>query len=373
MPVLNFIMKLTKPTAQNRTASSRPTVNTVHRIGGGGMAMDRKALWALCALVSCVAVAGVIALAVGVLRDDPVPRATVLPAPRFHIVLIAQERGNPYWQKVQAGAEAAARERNAFIEVRGPVQTDIEEHVKLLDMAIASRVDGIITQALTEKAFAPVINKAREKGIPVITIDTDAPATKRLAYVGSDNYRAGVQAGQALIRATGGKATVGVITGSFEAENMIQRLKGFRDAVKHAPGIRVVAVESSNISRIYAAERAERMLKDHPDLTALVGTSALDGLGIAEVLEKRGLAGRVTVIAFDDLAETLAYIEKGVITATVVQAPYAMGYRSVHLLVDALEGKPVPPLTYTDTYILTRDTLALHRAAASRESEADRP
>ncbi|GAX91681.1 sugar-binding protein [Effusibacillus lacus] len=276
--------------------------------------------------------------------------------PDYHFVLIAQDINNPYWKLILQGAEDAARNNNVAIEFLGPVEADMEEHIHLIEKAIASKVDGILTQGLDEAKFQPVIDKAIKRGIPVITVDTDASTSKRLTYIGTNNYMAGYKAGKYMAKATNGKAKIGIITGSFEVSNMIHRIKGFRDAIRDEPGMQIVAVESSNISRVRAVEKTVTLLNGHPEITALFGASALDGMAMAQVVSNRG-RNDIYILAFDDLPETTEWMKKGVIAATVVQEPYRMGYDSVGQMINAIRGKQIEPLYYTDTKIFTSTEL----------------
>ncbi|MFC7441157.1 sugar-binding protein [Laceyella putida] len=283
------------------------------------------------------------------------------PAASYHFVLIPEEMDNDYWRLVEKGARAAEKKLPVSIEYNGPEQADIETHLKKIDMAIASKVDGIITQGLNESQFTPLINKAIAKGIPVITIDTDAPNSQRIAYIGTDNYLSGYLAGQALIKGTHGQAVVGIITGRFDAEHQKLRVQGFRDAVKQAPGIRIAAVEESNITRIEAAEKASKILHEHPDVTAFYGTSALDAIGIAQVVEEIDDKS-FYIIGFDTLPETLDLLKRGKIQATVVQTPYEMGYKSVKLMLDIIKGKRVSTVNHTETKVIGKEDLPLQEA-----------
>ncbi|MEC2346439.1 substrate-binding domain-containing protein, partial [Paenibacillus barengoltzii] len=119
--------------------------------------------------------------------------------PRYHIVLIEQERYHPYWEMVEKGAAEAAEKYGIDIEFTGPVRNNMEEQLNLLEKAIAARVDAIIVQGLNEERFTPVINKAVRRGIPVVTIDTDAPNSQRLTYVGTDNLAAGERLGRLVV------------------------------------------------------------------------------------------------------------------------------------------------------------------------------
>jgi ribose transport system substrate-binding protein len=280
--------------------------------------------------------------------------------PTYHFVLIAQDIENPYWKMILQGAEEAARKNNVAIEFIGPVEADMKEHISLIEKAVASKVDGILTQGLDEETFQPVIDKAIKRGIPVITVDTDARTSKRLTYIGTDNYMAGYKAGLSIAKATGGKANIGIITGSFEASNMIERIRGFQDAIRENPGMRVVAVESSNISRVRAMEKTIALLNNHPEITALFGASALDGMAMAQVVSNRGRKD-IYILSFDDLPETIEWMRKGVIAATVVQEPYRMGHDSVLQMIKAIQGNRIEPLSYTDTRILTyKELMAGH-------------
>jgi ribose transport system substrate-binding protein len=270
----------------------------------------------------------------------------------YHFVLVPEELDNEYWRVVERGAMDAAKNYGVMLEYVGPKQANIDDHLKTIEMSAASKVDGIMTQGLSDNQFTPLINRVVASGIPVITVDTDTANSKRIAYIGTDNYYSGYLAGKALIADTNGKANVAIITGSFYANHQQQRVQGFQDAVKEEKGIHIIDVVESEISRVRAAEKAYQILQDHPEVNAFYGTSALDGIGIAQVVDKFYKPGRVYIIGFDTLPETLDYIRKGTIKATVVQEPYQMGYEAVKMMIDLIKGKSVPPIVHTDTRIM---------------------
>lgn len=270
---------------------------------------------------------------------------------KYHFVLVPEELDNDYWRLVEKGAQQAAKEYGVLLEYAGPKQANIDQHLKTIEMSMASKVDGIITQGLSDEQFTPLINRVVDR-LPVITIDTDAANSNRMAYIGTDNYYSGFLAGKALIEDTKGQANVAIITGNFYANHQQQRVQGFQDAVKSEEGIKIITVEESGISRVRAAEKAYQILTDYPKVTAFYGTSALDAIGIAQVVEKLRKPGRVYIIGFDTLPETLDYISEGTIKATVVQEPYEMGYRAIQMMIDLIEGKKVPPVVHTNTRIM---------------------
>ncbi|PEK98850.1 sugar-binding protein [Bacillus sp. AFS017336] len=276
---------------------------------------------------------------------------------KYHFVLVPEEQDNEYWRLVEKGARAAAEKYDVFLEYVGPKQSNMDEHVKTIEMAVASNVDGILMQGLSDEQYTPLIDRVVEKKIPVITVDSDALNSKRNAYIGTDNYYSGYLAGKAMIEETHGIANVAIITGNFYKNHQIQRVKGFQDAVKNQKGIRIITVKESDISRVQAAEKTNQILQEHPEVNAFFGTSALDGIGIAQVVEKYKMKNSMTIIAFDTLPETLNYIKQGIIKATVVQEPYEMGYKSVEMMIDLIEGKKVPTIVHTNTRIMRVEDL----------------
>ncbi|WP_053361491.1 sugar-binding protein [Bacillus sp. FJAT-27251] len=274
--------------------------------------------------------------------------------PDYHFVLIGEEMDNDYWRLVGEGAKAAEDKYNVMVEYKGPRRSNLDEQLKLMDMAIAARVDGIIVQALNEEKFIPMINKAVKQGIPVITIDTDASASTRSLYIGTDNYEAGKLAGQTLIQDTGGQARVAIITGSFTSAHHQLRVEGFLEAVEDAPDIEVIAIEESNITRIGAEEKAYWLLEENDHITAFFGASALDGIGISSAVSSSDKKDDMYIIAFDALPETVDLMQEGMIDAIVAQEPFEMGFQSVERMFEVLEGKSHKDVYHTDASVIRR-------------------
>lgn len=268
-----------------------------------------------------------------------------------HLILIAQEYNNPYWEDIRKGAEEAGEIYNILVEYKGPIRSNMEEQLKLLEKSIASNPDGIIVQSLNDGEFSPLIDKAIAKGIPVITIDTDAPSSKRLSYVGTDNYFAGQMLGYKVVKEMNGKGKVGVISGDISAENQKLRLNGFQSVIEKQPNMDIIEVLSSNISKVKAGQQAEKILRIHPDVSALVGTSVLDAPGILDAREKLQ-RNDVLIFGFDDVEDTLNAIKDKKIAATMVQKPYQMGYQSVTIMNDYYHHLPIPKQFFTNSIII---------------------
>ncbi|AIQ11998.1 substrate-binding domain-containing protein [Paenibacillus durus] len=270
--------------------------------------------------------------------------------PSHRIMLISQELDNPYWRSIEQGARAAAGKYGMDFEYTGPLRINPEEQLSLLEQAIASRPSAIIVQGTGGADSKELIDRAAALGIPVVTVDADEPGSHRLFYVGSDNLTAGEEMGRLVAEAADGKGTVGVLVGTARADSQRLRLEGLRSIIASYPEMKIADVRTSDISRLQASEQTRSLLAAHPDLKAVVGFSALDGLGALDAV--RQLKTNRLLFAFDDLDETKEAVQKGLIKLTLVQQPLEMGSTAITLLHDYFQGKSVPDVSYTTIRLL---------------------
>jgi len=143
----------------------------------------------------------------------------------------------PYWQEAAAGFLAAARELGVQAEVVGPETYDAQAEREELRRIMSKKPAGVLVSAGNAELLTPEINAAVEAGTPVVTIDADAPQSKRLFFVGTNNYEAGQMGGRLLIKLLNGKGTVVFFTIAGQ-KNLEDRLDGYRAALEAAPGYR---------------------------------------------------------------------------------------------------------------------------------------
>ncbi len=276
---------------------------------------------------------------------------------RYHFALIAEETDNEYWRLIEEGARKEAAKQNVYLEYVAPQRADNDELLKLFDRMIAAKVDGIIVQGIEGRRFVDLVHKATERRIPVVTVDTDVKSSERKAYVGTDNHHAGELAGKSILENTEGEQFVGIVTGRFDAINQQERIAGLKHILEGNPRIQIVGVKESGITEIGATQATYSLLKEYPQITALVGTSALDGIGMVEGLEEIAPDKDVYITAFDLIPETLDAIEEGKIQATIAQFPEEMGKESVTSLLRLQEKDLLENLIYTETGIIDKDNL----------------
>jgi len=270
------------------------------------------------------------------LKDRKIEKEPLRPK----IVLISHVKTNPYWINIKEGAERAAKERGAVIEFLGPTTASTEEGLKLFDMATSAKVSGIITYVQEEGKYKSQINSAMEKGVPVVTIDSDEEDSKRIAYVGTDNILAGQSAGAEMIKQIGTEGKVAIVMGGKDVKNQKERVEGFRNYITSNSNLKIIDTDSSDAMLLESEIITRKILnRNDNNINALFCTSALDGIGAAKAIKDLNDKGKVKIICFDDLEETLNNIKNGVVAATIVQKSNDMGYKAVNVIMDKIEKK----------------------------------
>jgi ribose transport system substrate-binding protein len=254
-------------------------------------------------------------------------------------VLISANVKIPYWQTGSAGLFQAAQQLKVRSEFAGPDSYDPKAEQKALQEAVQRKATGILISVADPSLMKDDIDRAVAAGIPVITVDSDAPASKRLFFIGTDNYHAGQIGGQRLAKELNGKGNVVVFTIPEQA-NLKERLRGYRDALETTPQIKITRVVDMKGDSRVAFDTATEILgndkKEHVD--AFVCLEALAGKEVATVLNQHAIKDKI-ILAMDTDDDTLSWIQKGVIVATISQKPYTMSYFGLKVLDDLYHHK----------------------------------
>ena len=270
---------------------------------------------------------------------------------------------NPFWIPVKEGTQKAAEELKPYnVTVDWIVPGDqhtAEVFGGAIEAAMAQKYDAIATIA-GDSGVAPFIDKAVAAGIPVATFNSEtATPNGRGFFVGADLYLQGQTACEAMAKATGGKGKVGIITGFFAVEAHELRRTGFVDKCKEKyPDIQVVS-EVENLDKADTAyTQANDFMTANPDLAGIYVTAG-GPFGAAKAVADAGKAGKVWVVSFDFVDETMQYVKDGVIYATIGQDPYAQGHDPAVRLYNWIVGGVTPECgrMVTKADIVTKDNI----------------
>jgi ribose transport system substrate-binding protein len=261
-----------------------------------------------------------------------------------HYYLVAANIKLPYWQTASAGLDKIAAVYHVHADLRGPDTFDPQAQVQEFRSVVALKPAGILVSVVDAKLMGPEIDAAMDAGIPVITVDSDAPNSRRLFFIGTNNREAGRLGGHRLLEKMHGAGNVVFFTNPGQP-NLDERLGGYQDVLAREPGVHIVQVIDIHGQSTVAFDQTQQLLaktgKDRVD--AFVCLEASAGKEVAEVLRRANASDRV-LIAMDVDKDTLDLVKQGVIAATVAQKPFTMAYVGVQML-DSLYHDPLPSLT----------------------------
>ncbi len=263
--------------------------------------------------------------------------------PTEKYILVASNIKLPYWQTALAGLNHAATEMKVKAELDGPDTYDAKAEHEEFQRVVGLKPSGIMVSAADASLLTPDINAALAQGVPVITMDADAPDSKRLFFVGTDNYNAGTLGGHLTSKLLNGKGNVVIFTMPTQ-QNLKDRLHGYQDAFAEHAGIKVTQIVDMKGDPTVAFDTTKKMLDEKAKVDAFVCLEAIACPEVGEVVSRENMAGKVTIVAMDTDQRTTDWIQKGTISATIAQKPFTMGYYGAKLL-DDLHHHPPKPLT----------------------------
>ena len=306
----------------------------------------------------------VTALAVAACSKEPQPAPAAggeAAKPRYRFAVIPKALDIPVFRYARIGAERQAKALgNVDIEWRAPDTADQLRQKEILESFITQRVDGIAISTLNGDFLTETINRAMDAGIPVVTWDSDAPKSKRIAYYGVDDYEGGKILGEEAIKLLNGKGTVAMIT-AIGATNLQRRLEGAKDALAKAPGIKIVEVYDIKEDVVRAAEIIQTGGRRYPDLGAWVS------VGGWPVFTRNALASldpaKTKVVCFDTVESALDLLREGKVQVLVGQKYFGWGSEPVKMLYDIKQGKMPPnPIVYSGVDVVTKANVEQYAA-----------
>ncbi|UJF36063.1 substrate-binding domain-containing protein [Paenibacillus hexagrammi] len=293
---------------------------------------------------SAVALAFSIFYMVRIFQSDIGVTVAGLSAEQEHserVVIISQEQGSYMMDEIQKGAHESAEAHRLMVDFSGVYRSNLEEFMKQIDIAIASKVDGIIVEGVDDPEFERLVTKATAKGIPVITINSDAPGSLRKTYVGSDHYQEGIVMGEHIASRLNGTGVVGVIQNTAISDADELRLKALKEIFRRYAGLQLVFASEVGDSA-QPTMQVYDILNHYPDVSAFIGLPTASGESIVQAVYSRSRINEYQIYMFDDSPQTLALIGKGMIQAGLSRYYEQMGRMSVDLLSRWMEGSQLP-------------------------------
>ena len=281
---------------------------------------------------------------------------------KFGFILFGTVDSNSFFADVVYGIKSRAAELSDFgvtVEIRETSIDAPRQQVKSINELVELGINGLAITPINHPDVAESLRKLSESGIPVATSNSDIPDCGRLAYVGSNYYKNGETAAGLMNLITGGKANIGIISGSHHVLCHSERVAGFTDRAKTAFPNLIIADEATNNDNdeeSFAVTLA--MLKRHPEIDALYLTAA--GVsGACRAVCELGLSGKLSIVSFDATSSTCQLLHDGVINATIAQQPNTQGALPLDILLNYLSMGTLPEeeLNYTEIEIKIKESL----------------
>lgn len=294
-------------------------------------------------------------------------------------VFVATNVGIPYWQSVKAGfMDSSGTLKGAKVEFVGPNTYAPSDELKIFQDSAASKPTGILVSPAQADLFKDAINSAVAEGIPVICVDSDSRASNRVLFLGTDNYRAGIESGKTLATLLYGRGGIVVVKIAGQ-DNQEQRARGVRDALKENPAMAVGAEVNDSGSAQAAGDAVSEMIRRGGHPAGVICLEATCGAGVAKAFDQLGMAGSIPIVAMDADPQTLNLITQGHIAATVAQKPYTMGYYGLQFLDDLHHNRvhefpdwrtapvsPLPEIVDTGTMVVNANNVQAYLSALSQ-------
>jgi len=255
--------------------------------------------------------------------------------------------------------DAAAKEGVRLLEANSAGKPDKE--IQLVNTYVAQGVDAIVISPLSVTASVSALERARSKGIAVITYNTTVERDIPLAYIESDQEELGASTGRAarafIQRQWGGKATVALLAFDSNApEQSRARIEGFTRELASLPGVRIVSRQDAWLAE-QAVKKAGDILTANPDVNMLWSANEGGTVGAVMAVKNSRKAGRVVVFGTDASEQLADFLlaDDGILQAVTGQEPFAIGARSVVTALQALKGEPLKKRVSLPGRLLTRE------------------
>lgn len=293
-------------------------------------------------------------------NTDAAARVHTVPAGTPLKLAFVTNNANDFWKIAEAGCKKYEQETGVHIDFKMPEGGSVAEQKQILENLLSQGYDGIAMSVIAPADETAEIDAASTK-TNILCHDSDAPNSKRLLFIGTNNFAAGQALGQEIVKLLPAGGKIAVFVGTFSADNAQQRLAGVQDAIK-GHNIEIIAKKEDNTDHGKARANVENVLTVFPEVNLLCGLWAYNGPAMVSAVEAAGKKGKVQIASFDEDQGTLDGIKDGFVACTVVQKPFQFGYQAAKWMHDLAYGGetklPANPIIDTGIEVINAANVA---------------
>ena len=285
---------------------------------------------------------------------------------KYRFAVVPKAINNPFFDVARDRCLKRAKELgNVECIYKGPIEHEPATQAQIIQDFITQKVDGLAISVADVAAMSKSIDAATAAGIPVITFDADAPGSKRLAYIGTNNKDFGLALGKQLLQLKPEGGKYAVVSGGPGAKNLAERVDGVREALKGSKWTEVAGSPTfCNDDPALAVQQMADLRTATPDLAAIVPVGgwpmfAPEGYKAFVNKNRKDIdAGKLTLVVADTLKMQLELLRDGYSNALTGQRPFEMGEKAMDTLLAIKKGEKVPEVIYTGLDLVTKDNVA---------------
>lgn len=288
------------------------------------------------------------------------------------IAVFTKNQTNPYFQAVRVGTETAAKTLRVKVIQYIPTKPDsIPEQLSQVEDVIVKKPDAIVFIPVDYKAMVPAVEKINAAGIPVVNITDRVASGKFVAFVGADDYSIGLATARALLKAIGGKGNVIILEGVKGTLTNTDRVRGFNDALKETPNVKLLASQPANYQRLQALQVMENLMQSFPSIDGVLAANDPMAVGAIEALE--GANRKALAVGINGSKEAVELIKSGKLLASGDFNGFIQGCIGTEIAVRNLRKEPTPnevilkPIVITETNFAPYETPVEQRACPTLE------
>lgn len=283
------------------------------------------------------------------------------------IAVFTKNQTNPFFQAVRLGADSAAKQLNVKVTHYVPTKPDsIPEQMSQIEDVIVKKPDAIVFTPVDYKAMGPAVGKINAAKIPVVNVTDRSEVGSFVAFVGASDYQLGLETTKYLIKAMGGTGNIVVLEGVKGSLTSIDRVRGFNDAVKAAPGVKVVASQPGNYQRLQALQVMENLMQSHPKIDGVFAANDAMASGAIEALD--GAGRKALVVGINGTKEAIDAIKAGKMLASGDYNGFLQGCVSTMTAVRELRKLPVEKDVVFPATVITKDNLSAYESPVESRS-----
>jgi ribose transport system substrate-binding protein len=275
-----------------------------------------------------------------------------------------------FWDLAQSGLNKFEKEAGIKVVMVCPPHGTLEEQKKIIEDLVAQGYHGLMVSVVSPEEQTPLLNQVAGK-MNVVTVDSDAPQSKRLLFIGPQHYDMGLATGMSIVRVLPNGGKIAVFAGDLTAENVVQRLRGINDAIRKQ-NIQIVSLNEDHTDLAKARRQVEEVLRNYPEVDLLVGLWSYNGGIMRDVVKAQGKSATIKIVAFAEEEEALQGIEEGTIQCGVAQTAFDCAYIGATVLRDlAWKGSAALPAggaINTGFILVDRFNLSEIRETRTRQS-----